>query len=108
MSSNEPVKLTSLKDLQPPLSRSKLLKQRYVKIKEPRFSNGVRVYWELQNPKHEEEEDDDSRENVPCEGFFEFVNENIVQCLKRWVDGVFGPLLGLSKHDDSYCYEFID
>ncbi|MCD7458750.1 hypothetical protein HAX54_039051 [Datura stramonium] len=97
MSNNEQMKLISLKDLQPPLSPSKLIKQRYVKIKEVKLINGVRIYWELKTTsQHKKEKAEDAlMERVSCEGFFEFVSENIIQHMRRWVDDVFGPILNL-------------
>lgn len=108
MSNKEHAKLISLEDLQPPLSKSKLLKQRYVKIKEPMLINGVKVYWELRTSQHKKEKEEyDSMEKVSCEAFLELVSENIVRHLRRWVDGVFSPTLNLPRCDNTCNHELI-
>ncbi|KAK2974880.1 hypothetical protein RJ640_020795 [Escallonia rubra] len=74
----ESPKLISLEDILPKTKseRREYVKRRYVKIKEPLYNNGARVYWELEQPKKEHEDAE----------FFEFIDRHIVQFLVPWTD----------------------
>ncbi|GLU04628.1 hypothetical protein SLE2022_217660 [Rubroshorea leprosula] len=92
-------RLESLKDLTSmPGPRSPcpqypgFLKTRYVKVKEPVFRNGVRVYWD-EVPLHKEVGDEESE--VRCFGVFRFLKVQVIGTIRRAFDRYFGVLLGL-------------
>ncbi|XVF35906.1 hypothetical protein REPUB_Repub19eG0012000 [Reevesia pubescens] len=100
--------LTTLKDLvplypwktpTPPFSRSRSMV--YSKVKEPLLKNGVRVYWRAMPVLHKEDEDEDDMDfEGPYGGSFEFIDKYVFKAIKRWIDRLFGELLGLPKFDD--------
>ncbi|OMO75469.1 Receptor-like protein kinase [Corchorus olitorius] len=78
----------------PPLTGN--LKTQYVKRKQPRFKNGVAIYWDEVLLRKEEEED---YENFGC---FDFIDKFIIRTVRRFFDKAFGGLLGLPKFDETF------
>ncbi|KAJ1425111.1 hypothetical protein SESBI_11226 [Sesbania bispinosa] len=79
-------KLIQLKDLMPlypwktsPLPLSKLRGGQYMKLKEPIFKDGVKVYWQH---KVLEKEAEDLEFEVPYEGVFKFIDRHVVNVIK--------------------------
>ncbi|KAJ1424190.1 tyrosine kinase family protein [Sesbania bispinosa] len=82
-------KLIQLKDLMPlypwktsPLPLSKLRGGQYMKLKEPIFKDGVKVYWQH---KYLEEEAEDLEFEIPYEGVFKFIDRHVVNVIKKWI-----------------------
>lgn len=95
----EQPKLTQLKDLiplspwkTPPLPLSELKGAQYMKIKEPIFKNGVKVYWQ---PKYLDKEDEDPELIIPYQGLFEFIDTHFVNVIKRWISKFVGQVSSL-------------
>ncbi|KAK7376672.1 hypothetical protein VNO80_02086 [Phaseolus coccineus] len=81
-------KLIELKDLRrlrpwntPSLPLSKV--GRYMKVKEPIYRNGVRVYW--QQVIEEDEEDENPVYEIPYEGVFKFFNTRFFSLIGSFV-----------------------
>ncbi|EOY15133.1 Exopolysaccharide phosphotransferase SCO6021, putative [Theobroma cacao] len=99
--------LTSLNDLvplypwktpTPPFSRSRSMA--YSKIKEPLLvKDGVRVYWQAV-PGLRKDDHGDMDFEVPCGGLFEFIDKYVFKAIRRWIDRLFGELLGLPKFEE--------
>ncbi|KAJ1425110.1 tyrosine kinase family protein [Sesbania bispinosa] len=83
-------KLIQLKDLMPlnpwktsPLPLNKLRGGKCMKLKEPIFKDGVKVYWQH---KFLEKEVEDLEFEVPYEGVFKFINKHVVNVIKKWIN----------------------
>ncbi|OMO87334.1 Receptor-like protein kinase [Corchorus capsularis] len=73
------------------------LKTRHVKRKQPRYKNGVAIYWDEVPLRKELEEED--YENFGC---FDFIDKFIIRTFRRFFDKAFGALLGLPKFDETF------
>lgn len=90
-------KLVELKDMMPlcpwktpPPPLSKLRGGQYVKLKEPIFKDGVKVYWQPKSSAMEAE--DDPEVEIPYQGVFEFIDRHVVNVVKRWVEKLVGQV----------------
>lgn len=86
----------SLADLRSELIPSeKLLKTRYVKVKEEEYKDGARVYWKLVQGT---DDDRDLSPEIPLSAIFEFIKDQIFHPVRHWIDRLFGPLFGMPKN----------
>ena len=68
----------------------------YVKIKKPILKDGTMIFWAPKSLLRIEDHED---LNTPYEGFFKFVDEFLINNVKKWIDRLLGQIFSLPKYD---------
>lgn len=73
----------------------------YVKIRTPILKDGAMVFWAPRTLLRVEDHEDNKYLKTPYEGFFEFVDEFLINNVKKWIERLLGQIFSLPKYDSS-------